>query len=150
MHIWVDADACPAEAKEVLFRSAERTGIYTVLVANQPMRIPYSDVIDFKLVKAGPDVADQWIVDQVQPEDLVVSADIPLAAKAIEKQAFVLDPRGEMLTPQNIGSRLANRNFLDQLRGTGLMTGGPPPYNRRDKQAFANALDRFLNSQRRK
>ncbi len=144
MQIWVDADACPAEAKDVLFKAVRRIGLRLTLVANQPMHFPNSELIKFELVKAGADVADQRIVELLESGDLVVTADIPLAADAIEKGAHVIDPRGESLHKNNIGSRLATRNFLADFRAAGGQTPGPPPYSPKDKQNFANRLDAFF------
>jgi uncharacterized protein len=144
MKIWVDADACPAVIKEILFRAAERTRITTTLVANQTMRVPASPYIRFTQVGAGFDVADKHIVAQLEPHDLVITADIPLAAAAIEKGAHALNPRGELYTTDNIRERLSVRNFLDELRGSGVNTGGPAALGPRDREAFANALDRLL------
>jgi hypothetical protein len=144
MHIWVDADACPAVIKEILFRAARRTGLPLTLVANHPMRIPPAPRIHFLQVAAGPDVADNEIVKRLQPGDLVITADIPLAAQAIEKGAYALDPRGELYSVDNIRERLTMRNFMDELRSSGIDTGGPAALNQKDRQAFANRLDRFL------
>ena len=144
MHIWVDADACPVVIKEILFRAAERVKVPLTLVANQPMRTPPSALIRSVQVRQGFDVADDHIVSQVQPGDLVITADIPLAAQVIEKGGEVINPRGERYTPDNIKERLAVRDLLDQLRGSGEITGGPPPLSQSDRQAFANALDRLL------
>lgn len=142
--IWVDADACPGDAKDVLFRAVRRIGIPLTLVANQHMNYPKSDLISFELVKAGANVADQRIVELLEEGDLVITADIPLAADAITKGAHVIDPRGDLLDKNNIGSRLATRDFMEQFRAAGVQTGGPPPYSAKDKQNFANQLDRFL------
>ncbi|MCP4169975.1 MAG: YaiI/YqxD family protein [Fuerstiella sp.] len=144
MQIWIDADACPSEAKEILFKAARRIGLRLTLVANQPMNYPKSDLIRFELVKAGADVADQRIVELLSKGDLVVTADIPLAADAIEKGGFVIDPRGDLLDKNNIGSRLSTRNFLAEFRAAGIQTAGPPPYTPKDKQNFANQLDKLL------
>jgi len=144
MQIWIDADACPSEAKDVLFKAARRIGLPLTLVANQPMNYPRSDLIRFELVRAGADVADQRIVELLEDGDLVVTADIPLAADAIEKGAFVIDPRGDLLDKNNIGSRLSTRNFLADFRAAGVQTPGPPPYTAKDKQNFANQLDKLL------
>ncbi|MCP4787870.1 MAG: YaiI/YqxD family protein [Fuerstiella sp.] len=144
MQIWIDADACPSEAKDVLFKAARRIGLPLTLVANQPMNYPKSDLIRFELVKAGADVADQRIVELLEDKDLVVTADIPLAADAIEKGAFVIDPRGDLLDKNNIGSRLSTRNFLADFRAAGVQMPGPPPYTAKDKQNFANQLDKLL------
>lgn len=149
MQIWVDADACPVEAKEVLYKVVKRLQIPMTLVANQMMWIPKSELIRFELVGAGADVADRRIVELVTPGDLVISADIPLAAGAVGKGATVLDPRGEVLNAENVGSRLAARNLMDGLRGSGMETGGPAAYSARNKQDFANQLDRLLTKLRR-
>jgi uncharacterized protein YaiI (UPF0178 family) len=142
--IWVDADATPVVIKEILFRAAERTGINMTLVANQPMRIPKSPLIDFILVEAGFDVADNEIVNRLSPGDLVITADIPMAADVIEKGGAALDPRGEMYSPDTIRSRLNMRDFMETLRTGGVVTGGPPALGPSDRKAFAGALDRFL------
>lgn len=148
MHIWVDADACPAVIKDILFRAAERRQIPLTLVANQPLRTPPSRYIKSMQVTAGFDVADQRIVEKSEPGDLVISADIPLAAAVIEKGGHVLTPRGEWYTLDNIRQRLSMRSFMEELRGAGVATGGPPPLNQTDRKAFADALDRFLASRR--
>ena len=147
MPIWVDADACPRAVKEILYRAAERAGIELVLVANQDIPIPRSPLIRRVRVTRGLDVADGEIVRQVGPADLVVTADIPLAAAVLEKGALALDPRGDLHTPETIAERLSIRNFLDELRGTGVDTGGPAPFAARDRQRFANALDAWLRGQ---
>jgi len=144
MQIWVDADACPRVIKEIIFRAARRVEVKTTLVANQEMQVPASPYIDAVIVKAGLDVADGYIVQHLEPQDLVVTADIPLAAEAITKGAYALNPRGEFYDEVNIRQRLSMRNFLDELRSSGVETGGPPPFNQRDREAFANQLDRFL------
>lgn len=144
MQIWVDADACPNVIKDILFRAARRTGLALTLVSNRPVRVPADRHIRNIQVAAGFDVADNWIVEQVEPGDLVITADIPLAAAAVEKQAYALNPRGEFYTEANIRQRLNMRDFMDQLRSSGVDTGGPAPLNQRDRQAFANQLDRFL------
>jgi len=149
MQIWVDADACPVEVKEVLYKVVKRLQIQMTLVANQMMWIPKSSLIGFELVGAGANVADLRIVELVAAGDLVITADIPLAAAAVGKGATVLDPRGEIMDAQNAGSRLAARNLMDELRGTGMETGGPAPYSARNKQDFANQLDKLLTRLRR-
>ncbi len=146
LKIWVDADATPVVIKDILFRAAERTGVSMTLVANQTMRIPDSPRIDFILVKAGFDVADNEIVKRLNPGDLVITADIPLAADILEKGGHALDPRGEMFSPDTIRSRLNMRDFMETLRSGGVVTGGPPALNQSDRKAFAGALDRFLTS----
>ena len=144
MEIWVDADACPVVAKEVLHKVSKRLQLAMTLVANQMMWVPKSDLVRFELVGTGADVADRRIVELMQAGDLVISADIPLAAAAVAKGATVLDPRGEVLDAENVGARLAARNLMDELRGSGLETGGPAAYSARNKQDFANQLDRLL------
>ena len=149
MQIWVDADACPGEIKELLFRAAKRTKIKVTLVANQPMRTPSSEFIDSLLVGEGMNVADRRIVELIEPSDLVITADIPLAAEVVAQGGQALDPRGELYTHDNVGERLAVRNLLDELRGGGLVTGGPANFNAKDRQAFANQLDRWLTAARK-
>ena len=149
MHIWVDADACPGPIKDILFRAAERLQIHMVLVANQMLRTPPSPWIRAVQVPGGFDVADNEIVARVSPGDLVITADIPLAAAVLEKGGHVLDPRGEPLTAGNIGERLSLRGFMDELRASGVNTGGPPPLSHADRQTFANALDHLLHEQNR-
>jgi hypothetical protein len=144
MQIWVDADACPGAIKDILFRAADRARVLTTLVANQSMRIPASPNIRFMQVPPGFDAADKRIVEVLAPQDLVITADIPLAAAAIEKGAFALNPRGELYTKENVRERLSVRNFMDELRSGGVATGGPAALSPRDKQAFANSLDAFL------
>ena len=147
MRIWVDADACPAVIKEILYRAAERLRVSLTLVANQALRTPPSSFIKTIQVGAGFDVADNLIVQQLLPGDLVITADIPLAAEAIAKGGHALNPRGEFYTPDTIKERLTLRNFMDELRGSGVQTGGPPTFSQRDRQAFANRLDQFLSQQ---
>jgi uncharacterized protein YaiI (UPF0178 family) len=149
MAIWVDADACPGEIKELLYRAAQRRQVQVTLVANQPIRTPRSEFISTILVPSGMNVADRRIVELAVPGDLVVTADIPLAAQVVAKGAQALDPRGELFTEANVGERLAVRNLLDELRGGGLVAGGPSNFSARDKQAFANQLDRWLASSRK-
>ncbi len=144
MHIWVDADACPAVIKDILFRAAERRQIPLTLVANKPLRTPPSRVIRSVQVASGFDVADDHIVQQAAPGDLVITADIPLAAGAIDKGAHALSPRGELYTTDNIRERLTMRDFMSQLRESGIQTGGPAALSLGDRQAFANQLDRLL------
>lgn len=146
MQIWVDADACPGTIKELLFRAADRTGTKVTLVANHPLRTPPSELVDSLLVPAGLDVADRHIVELVEPGDLVITADIPLAAEVVAKGAEALDPRGELYTEANVGERLAVRNLLDDLRGEGQILGGPASFTQKDRQAFANQLDRWLTA----
>jgi len=143
--IWVDADACPVVVKEILFRAAERTGVELTLVANQPLTTPPSANINSLQVPRGFDVADDEIVKRLAPGDLVITSDIPLAAEVIEKGGHALSPRGELHTKENIGAKLNIRDFMDTMRSSGVeMGGGPSAYSQRDKQEFANNLDRFL------
>ena len=144
MHIWVDADACPVVIKEILFRAAARTGIGLTLVAHQSLRVPRADNITFLQVRPGFDAADAEIVRRISPADLVITADIPLAAEVIEKGARALNPRGELYSPDTIKSRLAMRDFLDTLRSGGVDTGGPAALSQRDRKLFASNLDRML------
>ena len=144
MQIWVDADACPGEIKELLYRAAKRTSTQVTLVANQPLRTPRSEFIDSLLAPAGANAADRRIVELLQPGDLVITADIPLAADVVAQGASALDPRGQLYTDANVGERLAVRNLLDELRGGGQVTGGPANFSAKDRQAFANGLDRWL------
>ncbi len=146
MQIWVDADACPNVIKEILFRAANRVKIGLTLVANQQVRIPPSPYIKAVRVGSGFDVADNWIAQQVSVGDLVVTADIPLAAAVIARKGFALNPRGEFYSAENINERLTMRNFMEELRSSGVDTGGPSSFSQADRQAFANQLDRFLNS----
>ena len=145
MKIWVDADACPVVIKDILFRAAERTGIELTLVANQRIRIPRSRAVKFLLVKSGFDAADNEIVKRLHSGDLVITADIPLAAEAVEKEAFALNPRGEFYTADNIKTRLNVRDFMDALRESGVDTGGPPVLSQSDRKTFADNLDKFLS-----
>ena len=144
MKIWVDADACPAVIKEILYRAAKRTRTEMTLVANQPLRVPPSPLIRTLQVSTGFDVADNEIVRRSDVGDLVITADIPLAAEIIGKGASALNPRGELYTVENIRARLNMRDFMDTLRGSGIQTGGPKEFSQSDRQAFANALDRIL------
>ena len=144
MHIWVDADACPAAIKDILYRAAERAKLSMTLVANRYLRTPPSPYIRALQVPRGIDVADSHIVRELAPGDLVVTADIPLAADVVARGAHALNPRGEFYTPENIQERLALRNYLDELRGAGVRTGGPEPLDNTDRKRFADQLDRFL------
>ena len=145
MKIWVDADACPAIARDILFRAADRTGVLLTLVANQPLRTPASPNIRSVVVPRGFDVADDEIVRRVTAGDLVITSDIPLAAEVIAKGGHVLSPRGDSYTRENIGALLNMRDFMDTMRSSAVETGGgPAAFGQRDKQAFANSLDRFL------
>jgi uncharacterized protein YaiI (UPF0178 family) len=150
MTLWIDADAAPREVKEICFRASERLALATVLVANQRIQLPpgYPHLSAVR-VDGGPDVADGYIADHAVAGDVAVTADIPLAALLVPKGVVVLDPRGDEYTTDSIGERLSVRNFMDGLRGTGVETGGPAAYGAREKQAFANALDRALTRARR-
>jgi uncharacterized protein YaiI (UPF0178 family) len=149
MHIWVDADACPVVIKEILFRAAERSQLPMTLFANKPLRTPASRFIRMIQVPRGIDVADHEIARRLEPGDLVITADIPLAADVIARGGHALNPRGEFYTPDNIRERLALRNYLDELRGSGVQTGGPAPLDLTDRKRFADQLDRFLTRQGR-
>jgi len=144
MQIWVDADACPNVIKEILFRAAGRLQIPLILVANKTLRTPPSPYISSILVGAGLDVADNAIIKEMESGDLVITADIPLASEVIAKEGHALNPRGEFYSKENIEERLTMRNFMDELRDAGVNTGGPATLNQKDRQAFANQLDRFL------
>ena len=143
-HIWVDADACPNVIKDILYRASERLNLPLTLVANQPLRIPRSPRIRSLVVPGGFDVADDEIVRRIAPGDLVITADIPLAAAVLDKGGLALSPRGERFSPETIRERLRLRDMMEQLRDSGVRTGGPAPLNQADRQAFANALDRLL------
>lgn len=149
MHIWVDADACPAVIKDILFRVAERTKLPLTLVANRLLHVPPSPYIRARQVPMGFDVADQHIMDEVAAGDLVITADIPLAAALIEQGAFALSPRGEFFSKENVRERLGMRDFLEGLRGAGVDIAGPAALSQADRQAFARQLDRFLAQRRR-
>ncbi len=145
MKIWVDADACPVVIKEILFRAAQRTGVLVTLVANQAIHIPPSPNIKTIQVASGFDVADNEIVKRVVAGDLVITADIPLAAEVIEKGGHALNPRGELYSVDTIKARLNMRDFMDTLRASGINTGGPPVLSQSDRQSFANQLDTLLS-----
>ena len=144
MRIWVDADACPGVIKEILYRAADRRAIPLILVANQWLRVPASPWIRAVQVEAGFDVADRHIISQIEGGELLITADIPLAAAVLDKGAHALNPRGERYTMETIRQQLDMRNFMDTLRSSGVVTGGPSAMNHGDRQAFANQLDRFL------
>jgi uncharacterized protein YaiI (UPF0178 family) len=144
MQIWVDADACPKPIKEILFRAANRAHVSVLFVANKPLQVPCSPFIKTIQVPSGFDMADNAISRQLQPGDLVLTADIPLAAEVIEKGGHALNPRGELYTKENIRERLAMRNLLDELRGSGVVTGGPSSLSQSNRHAFAKQLDWFL------
>lgn len=144
MRIFVDADAIPTTVREILFRAAERMRIPLVLVANVPIKIPSSPLISDIVVKAGPDEADHTIAAMVESGDLVITADIPLAARVIEKGGTVIDYRGAMYSTANIKERLTMRNLMEDLRNSGIDTGGPAPFSLKDRKSFAQQLDRLL------
>lgn len=144
MKIWVDADACPVVIKDILFKAADRVGVLVTLIANKSMKIPSSPNIKFVLVSSGLDVADNEIVKKLDTGDLVITADIPLAAEAIEKGGIALNPRGELYTTDNIKARLSMRDFMYTLRSSGVQTGGPSALSKNDRQTFANNLDKLL------
>lgn len=149
MEIWIDADACPAVIKEILFKAADRCKVQVTLVANQALSTPPSAHINAIQVPAGFDVADDEIVKRLKPGDLVITSDIPLAAEAIAKGGTALSPRGELLTDSNIRSRLTMRDFLDTMRSSGVDTGGPAALNQNDRKKFADQLDRWLTKNQR-
>lgn len=142
--LWIDGDACPRAIKELLYRTTERRGLSLVMVANQLLQVPRSPRIRAHAVSRGADAADDYIAETAVAGDVVVTQDIPLAARLVPRGVFVLDPRGKEWTPSNIGEALAMRDAMDELRGAGLVTGGPAPWGDREKQAFANSLDRLL------
>jgi len=145
MKIWVDADACPRVIKEIVFRASERLELPVCLVANQPLAKHHSRLVSSVVVAGGFDVADDYIVEHATPEDLVITADIPLAARIVEKGAVGLDPRGELYTEENVGERLSMRDLMQELRGAGMIQGGPAQFSNTDRQRFASSLDSLLN-----
>jgi len=144
MRIIIDADAAPIAVKEMIYRASARLGIEVVLVANTGIRHPESTLISMIIVPSGPDEADDRIANIVAENDLVITSDIPLAARAVEKGGFVITPRGELLTKDNVGERLTIRDMMDQLRSGGVETGGPPPFANKDKAAFARQFELYL------
>jgi uncharacterized protein len=144
MTIWVDADAAPRDVKDVLIRAAQRRKVTVIFVANQMLHLPHIDRIQMVRVGAGADVADDYIAENCQSGDLVISADVPLAARIIPVGGLVLQPRGRLLDKQNVEEALSIRDFGDSLRSSGIETGGPPPFKSADKQKFSNGLDRWL------
>jgi len=147
MQIWVDADACPKSVKEIIIRAAQRLKLNTTFVSNQQLKIPTTRGIKFIQVPGGFDVADQFIAENLKPDDLVITADIPLAAQVVEKGGFALNPRGQLYTKENIGYYLSLRNFMDDLRSSGQKTSGPPKLSAKDRENFANQFDQFLQKQ---
>jgi uncharacterized protein len=144
VQIWVDADACPADIKALIFRMSQRRSVPACLVANRQMYTPPSSRVTLVCVPKEPDAADHHIVQNVSPNDIVITADIPLAAASVDKQAQVISPRGEVFTAENVNERLAVRNLMQDLRSSGLVQGGPAPLRAQDRQKFADALDRAL------
>ena len=147
-HIWVDADACPTVIKDILFRAAERVGLMLTLVANHAVRTPPSQYLRSVQVAHGFDEADHYITERVSPQDLVITADIPLAAEVVSRGATALNPRGSLYTEANVRERLAIRDINEELRGMGATRGGPPALGKRERQAFAGELDRWLATRR--
>ncbi len=144
MKIWIDADACPVAIKEILIKAAQRLSLETVFVANKALYIPQSPLFSLVQIKQGPDVADQYIVDHACAGDLAITQDIPLAALLLNQNVLVISPHGTLFTQANMGERLANRNLMQELRDTGLISGGPKPFSDKDKRQFANTLDQVL------
>jgi uncharacterized protein YaiI (UPF0178 family) len=142
--IWIDADACPGPVRDIVFRAVRRVGVPVTLVANRPLPLPRSPLIGAVRVGPGLDEADHYLVQAAEADDLVITADIPLAARLVARGVAALNPRGDEYTAENIQERLTLRNLKEELRSAGATTGGPMPYHNRDKQAFANALDRWL------
>lgn len=150
MRIWIDADACPREVKDVVFRASERLSLAVVLVANKAMIVPKSPLISFVQVRGGPDVADDHIANHAVAGDLGITADIPLAARLVKVGATAIDPRGHIYDPRTIGERLAVRDLMADLRDQGAVTGGPAAYSPKDKQRFASTFDRLLSAWQRR
>lgn len=148
MQIWIDADACPRPVKDVIFRAGERLGCAVVVVANKAMFVPRSPLVRMVQVAGGPDVADDYIVEHASAKDIAITGDIPLAARLVEKDVVVINTHGELLDEENVGERLSIRDFNAEARDAGLMTGGPQAFSPKDKQRFANALDRALQKAR--
>jgi uncharacterized protein YaiI (UPF0178 family) len=144
LKIWVDADACPKIIKEILYNAARKRSVLVTFVANQVLQLPVSENIKFLKVQAGFDVADNEIVKRVKSKDLVITADIPLAQEVLQKDAFALNPRGELYSNDSIEAKVTMRDFYDTMRSSGLQTGGPPPLTPADKRNFANELDKVL------
>ena len=150
MRIWIDADACPKAIKEVIYKASMRLQIPVTLVANSQLSIPARSLVIAVQVEKGDDIADQYIVDHVQANDLVITADIPLAALVVEKGAVALNPRGELYTAENVREHLSYRNHMQSLRGGGVITGGPSSLGAKDKEMCSNALNRYLTAQHKK
>lgn len=148
LHIFIDADACPV--KDEVYRVAGRYGLKVTLVAGSFMRVPGDNNINLQIVDQNPDAADNWIVEHIEADDIAITADIPLAARCLEKGASAIGPAGRPFTEDNIGSALATRNLLSELREFGEITGGPPPFDKRDRSRFLRQLDETINAIRRK
>ena len=144
MQVWVDADACPKAVREILIKMADRLEILVTFISNQYHRIPVSDFLETIQVSGGFDVADEYIVEKIKTDDLVITADIPLASLVIEKEAHALNPRGKLYTKENIQDSLTMRNLKDELRSSGVDTGGQKPFSHKDREQFANQLDQFI------
>lgn len=144
LKIWVDADACPKEVRQIIFRASERLGVPVTLVANTPVGTPPSRLVELVLVDGAPDAADTFIAEALSPADIVITADVPLAAKVVEAGGRAIGPRGHVYDESNVAERLATRNLLAGLRDEGVVSGGPAPYSETHKRRFANALDRML------
>ena len=146
MKLWIDADACPNAVKEIVLRAAERTKVRVTFVANQNVPLPNRTWLQFVRVPKGLDVADTYIAEHLNPEDLVVTQDVPLAAEVVEKGAQAISPRGVMWTKENVNEKRSLRDFFTEARESGIITGGPKPFDNKAKQSFANALDRWLTA----
>jgi len=144
MTIWIDSDACPKPIKEIVYRASHRLQLPVILVANNYMSVPPGTLVRSIQVDQGADVADQYIVDHCGPKDIVITQDIPLAAKIVEKGTYAINPRGELYTEDNISERLAMRDLMKELRDSGTVTGGPAPFNQKDVESFANSLNKIL------
>lgn len=149
MKIWIDADGCPVAVREIIYKAAKRKEIETILVANRVIETPANKWLSSIVVAAGADVADDWIAEHVEPQDLVITADIPLAARVVEAGATGIGHRGKLYTEENVRERLSMRDFMHDLREMGVQTGGPSSFGPRDKQKFANALDKILTAYQR-
>lgn len=146
MKVWIDADACPRAVKEIIFKASFKRELHVILVANSFMSIPHSPHIRFIQVEAGDDMADSYIVEHVEEGDLVITADIPLAAFIVEKKAIGINPRGELYTEENVKERLSMRNFMSELREAGMDTGGPAPFGVKDRESFANSFSKIIQN----
>lgn len=144
MKVWIDADACPKEVKEIIFKASEKQGFFVVLVANQHMAIPKSKLVRLEVVEKIFDEADNFIIDHAEAGDIAITADIPLASQLVDKSVVVINPRGKIYTPENVKEALSMRNMMEEFRGGGTVQGGPPPYGAKDKQNFANAFQKEL------